>query len=407
MAAFEPKKAAISGFCDPRFSDVKRQFENNFSTRDEIGASVCIHWQGHPVVDLWGGVAKPSTGAQWQEDTVGPIYSCTKGATALCAHLLIDRQALDLDANVGHYWPEYRQAGKGDTTVRMLLSHQAAVPAIRAAVPPERWFDQDEMAQRIASETPFWTPGAQHGYHALTFGILVGELVARLTGQSLGNFFKREIAEPLGLDFWIGLPAEYRDRIAPTLPVSVQPPAEPPLLEIDSELTLAEYVGRDIGNVLDYIERTDYFSSELPAGGGIANARALATMYSPLSLDGALAGTRLVSERAIPHMRYVNSAATHDAVMGISTCFTSGFAKSWHNPNSSPAASYWIGESAFGHPGKGGSLGFADPDAQLSFGYTMNRPHSGMSLDMRGQSLVDAAYRCVGFTSREAGFWIR
>jgi len=208
------KQGEINGFCDAKFERVAEEFVKNFQERDEVGASVCVTVEGKTAVDLWGGLARPATHVPWKEDTIGVVWSSTKGATSLCAHLLASRGKLDLDAPVAQYWPEFAQGGKEAIPVKMLLNHQAGLPAIREFLPPGAFFSWEGMVQYLERQEPWWKPGSQHGYHALTFGWLVGEVIRRISGKSLGTFFREEVAEPLGLDFWIGLPEEHEHRTA-------------------------------------------------------------------------------------------------------------------------------------------------------------------------------------------------
>jgi len=204
----------------PSFRGVLDEFVRNLAERGELGASVCVIVDGHVVVDLWGGVARIDAGEPRQEDTIAHVWSCTKGATALCAHILASRGLLDLDAPVVEYWPEFGQNGKQATAVAMLMSHQAGVPAIREPLPQGAFYDHELTTGILAAEVPLWEPGTRHGYHALTFGFPVGELVRRISGRTLGEFFREEVAEPLGVDFSMGLP----DRARPSLRQLARPP---------------------------------------------------------------------------------------------------------------------------------------------------------------------------------------
>src|SRR5882757_3560791 len=206
------------GTCKPGFERVAEAFAKNFDSKGEVGASVCLTVKGETVVDLWGGVADQKTGTPWTTDTVSIVFSCTKGATALCAHILASRGKLDLDAPVTELWPEFGQNGKDAVTMRMMLDHSSAVPALRAKVKDTGPYEWDYMTERLAEEEPFWVPGTRNGYHGLTFGWTVGEMVRRASGKSLGSFFQEEVAKPLGLDFWIGLPEAIEPRVAPMTP---------------------------------------------------------------------------------------------------------------------------------------------------------------------------------------------
>ncbi|HEY2947649.1 MAG TPA: serine hydrolase domain-containing protein, partial [Micromonosporaceae bacterium] len=218
---------SIEGFCEPRFARVREEFERNFAERGEVGASVCVTLDGEPVVDLWGGQADPAAGRAWDRDTIGHVWSATKGATALCAHMLASRGQLDLNAPVARYWPEFAKNGKESVLVRHLLNHQAGLPAVRDPLPAGCFYDWSLMVDALAREEPFWRPGTRNGYHALTFGYLVGEVIRRVDGRTVGAFFRDEVAGPLGLDFWIGLPPKQEGRVAPTIPAAPPGPGDP------------------------------------------------------------------------------------------------------------------------------------------------------------------------------------
>lgn len=381
----------VHGACDPKFQLVQQEFEKNFRERGEVGASVCITLQGKTIVDLWGGMARADTQTPWTTDTVSIVFSSTKGATALCAHMLASRGKLDLDAPVATYWPEFAQAGKAHVPVKMLLNHQAGLPAVRAPLPQGAYADWELMVNALAKEEPFWEPGTRNGYHALTMGWLVGEVVRRVSGKSLGTFFQEEVAKPLGLDFWIGLPEEYESRVAPMIA------AEP-----DSQSLTGNYMGARP----EYDSRAAH-AAEIGAAGGITNARGLAGMYAPLACGGKLNGVELVRPDILARMSRVSSATGRDAVLVMPTRFALGFMKSMDNRREPVGVqdSVLISEDAFGHVGAGGSFGFADPRAAMSFGYTMNRMGPGASLNDRGQSLVDATYRSLGYQSDASGAW--
>jgi CubicO group peptidase (beta-lactamase class C family) len=205
----------IHGTCDPRFAAVRDVFLANFAEDDEIGAAVAVVVDGKTVVDLWAGWADPDRTRPWQRDTIANVYSCTKGMTALCLHRLVEQGRVDLDAPVARYWPEFAQAGKEGIPVRWLLSHRAGLAAVKPMLPAEALYDWDAMVAALAAETPWWEPGTKHGYHAVTFGWLVGEVVKRVSGKSLGSYFRDEVAGPLGVDFHIGLRVASRARRRP------------------------------------------------------------------------------------------------------------------------------------------------------------------------------------------------
>ena len=399
----------VHGSCEPKFQAVREEFERNFQDRGEVGASVSVTLDGQTVVDLWGGQANAETGAAWNEDTVSIVFSSTKGATAICAHILASRGQLDLDAPVATYWPEFAQSGKDNIPVKMLLNHQAGLPAVRDPLPQGAYADWDLMVNTLAKQEPFWEPGTRNGYHALTFGWLVGEVVRRASGKSLGSFFRDEIAAPLGLDFWIGLPEDKEPRVAPMIAAEPDPNsrffqeiAKPGSLQSLVLLNSGGYMGAEP----EYDTRAAH-AAEIGGAGGITNARGLAGMYEPLALGGRKGEVELVNAETLARMGRVSSSTGRDAVLVMPSRFALGFMKTMDN-RGEPAGvqdSVLTSEEAFGHVGAGGSFGFADPKAGMSFGYTMNRMGAGASLNERGQSLVDAVYRALGYTSSDSGAW--
>ena len=416
MASTEGPRAGTpaAGTCDSKFERVREAFVRNFEERGELGASVCVTVDGETVADLWGGTARPDAGIPWQADTVSLVWSCTKGATALCAHILAARGRLDLDAPVVQYWPEFGQAGKERVTVAMLLNHQAGLPVPRRPLPEGAFYDWALMTTTLAAEAPFWEPGTRNGYHALTFGWLVGEVVRRVSGKSLGTFFRDEVAGPLGLDFWIGLPEEIEPRVAPMSMPEPPGPGEPvsPFFQL-AATDPTSIPALLFGNAGRYFNPGECDSraghaAEIPAANGITNARGLAGMYAPLACGGRLKGVELADRDTLARMVRVSSATGQDATLLIPTRFSLGYMKAMDNRRQPPGLqdSAFLSEEAFGHAGYGGSIGFADPRARMSFGYTMNRMGPGTLLNERGQSLVDAVYQSLGYTSRASGTWI-
>lgn len=395
------------GTCDSRFDEVRREFERNFAERGEVGASVHLTIEGKTVVDLWGGLADPAGGRPWDKDTVVVVWSSTKGATSLCAHMLLERGELDLNAPVAKYWPEFAQNGKENIPVRMLLNHQAGLAAVRQPLAPGSFYDWDLMTTALASEAPFWAPGTQHGYHGLTFGFLVGELVRRITGRSLGRFFKDEVADKLHIDFQIGLPERDEARVAHCIPV---PPPDPNNLSPMEKMVFSDPTGVTflmLANNGCYMQPGECdtraaHAAEIPSAGGVTNARGLAGLYAPLANGGA----PLVNEATVATMGRVESASGVDATLLLPSRFSLGFVKAVDNRQLAPDNSIILSEEAFGHPGMGGSIAFADPKARMSFGYAMNRQGAGAGLNERGQSLIDAAYRSLGYRSNVSGRWV-
>ncbi|MFJ4939456.1 serine hydrolase domain-containing protein [Streptomyces pseudovenezuelae] len=386
----------IHGEVAAGFEPVREAFEANFSQHGDIGAAVCVYQHGRPVVDLWGGVADPETGRPWTRDTLQLVYSATKGATATAAHMLAERGALDLDAPVAKYWPEFAANGKTDIPVRWLLSHQAGLVTLDQPVPLNKALAWHPMAAALAAQRPQWTPGTAHGYHGRTWGWLVGEVIRRVSGQTPGRFFADEIAAPLGLDFFIGLPARERNRVSRMV---YQRPA------IDLTTVPAESVPEELREQVAAWRDPDSFSNrayavtdpaaidfdspevqaaELPASNGIGTANGLARMYA--ALIGEMDGTRLLTPETLESATK-EQAGGKDQVMLIPSRFSTGYMLPTEtNP--------MIGPRSFGHTGRGGSLGFADLEHGVAFGYAMNNIIGGAD-DVRAALLVDALQRSL------------
>jgi CubicO group peptidase (beta-lactamase class C family) len=414
------KTGEINGFCDPRFAQVAEEFERNFQERGELGASVCVTLAGEPVVDLWGGLARPTEQTPWGQDTIALIWSATKGATALCAHVLASRGQLDLDAPVVRYWPEFGQAGKEQITIAMLLSHQAGLAVVREPLPPGAFYNWELMTHTLAAQEPLWKPGSMHGYHAFTFGWLVGEVVRRVSGKSLGTFFREEVAQPLGIDLWIGLPAEHESRAAQIIPADPPGPNDPIVpfyvAMMDPTTIQALVMGNTGGHMMPDASGALMFDSraahaaEIGAAGGISNGRGLARLYAPLANGGSLNGVTLVRGDILARMGAVESASKLDASILAPTRFALGFVKAVDNRRVAGLTendSVILSEGAFGHSGFGGAMGFAEPAERMSFGYVMNRMGPGLGLNARGQSLIDATYRSLGYRSSGSGRWVK
>ena len=378
---------AVQGTCHPEFTRVRDAFEEGFRARGEIGAAVAVTREGEAVVDLWAGHADPARTRPWVRDTLVHLYSATKGMTALCAHLLLERGALELDAPVARYWPEFAAAGKAAISVRLVLSHRAGLPAIRTPLPPETLYDWDAMCAALAAEEPCVPPG-QLVYHPLTFGWLVGELVRRVDGRSLGRFFREEVAAPLGADLHIGLgPAEEKRTADVT---ALEPPPE--LLAAFSaaqadELPLVALAFVNPAGSGDH-NSASHRRAEIPAINGHGSAASLARVYGALACGGALDGVRILEPASVERARS-EQAAGHDPLLDVPLRMGLGY---WLAQPGVPSHAFGPGADAFGHPGAGGSVGFADPGARLGFGYVTNRMGSEIAIDPRARALIDAAY---------------
>ncbi len=386
----------IHGHCDPRFERVRQAFAANFSSPGEVGAAVAITYRNQPVVDLWGGWADQAKTRPWQRDTLVNVYSTTKAMTALCAHRLAERGQLDLDAPVARYWPEFAQAGKADLPVRYLLSHRSGLAAVKNMLPPEALFDWDAMCTALAAQEPWWTPGTQHGYHAVTFGWLVGEVVRRIAGKSLGTYFRDEFATPLGLDFHIGLADAEHGRVAEMsqLPTEPAPDAEGAdlarIIFSDPEGLTARAFINPVSLALGP-NNPEWRRAEIPGANGHGTARALARIYGALANGGSVDGIPVLSPESIDRARTEQSFGP-DLVLQVVTRFGLGFMLS--RPEE-PHMRFGPQPGGFGHPGAGGSLGFADPASGLGFGYVMNRMGPYILLDPRAVALIEAAHACL------------
>ena len=380
----------INGNCDSKFNKVKEVFAHHFDSGLEIGASVAVFLDGKPVVDLWAGHADSGKTVPWEQDTIVMVWSTTKGMAALSAHKLIDQGKLDLDAPVSQYWPEFAQEDKGSVPVNQLLSHRAGLPAIAAPLPTEAYFDWDTMAGALAAQKPWWEPGTAHGYHAFTYGWLVGEPIRRITGKSLGTFFRDEIGGPLGADVHIGLEAKHDARTAETIQPILSPDDPPsPLAAFlsDPESMQAKVMTNPPRNPGVTENSREWRAAEIPAANGHTNARALARVYSALSRGGELDGVRIL-DRSTIEAAIVEQANGVDAVLGAQSRFALGFgldSEQW---------TYRPGR-VFGHTGAGGSVGLADLDNRLSFSYTMNQMKNEAGRDKCYVRLMDAAYDCL------------
>jgi CubicO group peptidase (beta-lactamase class C family) len=376
-----------AGFFEPRFDRVRDAFVRNFAERDEVGASVCVYHRGRPVVDLWGGVVDRDTQAPWQRDTLGIVFSATKGATAILVHRLVESGVLALDAPIATWWPAFAAAGKATITLRHVLAHRAGLAPVRAKLTLDEVLAWDPVCAAIAAQAPDPDWGRTHGYHARTYGWILGEVVRRATGRSLGRVFADEIAAPLGLEFWIGLPAAEEPRVA-----TLYAPLEPE--DPKRRALLARFTGPDtlLGQVLS--GPSNLFSygpmwntrrlhaAEMPSSNGIGNARALARLYA--ATIGTVGGVRLLTPETCARAAETQADGP-DGVILMPTRFGLGFMLP-------PTLSAACPDGAFGHPGAGGSLGFADPRAGIGFGYVMNQMQMGITGDPRAAALVEAVY---------------
>ena len=369
--------AVVDGKVEPAFEPVRRAFEENLERRGDHGAAVCVVVDGQAVVDVWGG---PGYGP----DTLQLVFSATKGMAAICAHLLARRGDLDFDAPVAEYWPEFAAEGKGRVTVAELVAHRAGLPAVDRTLSIDDLVAWNPVVDALAAQRPLWEPGATHGYHALTFGHLVGELVRRVDGRTVGRFFADEVAEPLGLDTWIGLPAEEEHRVADLIAAPPDPDGSLAAAMADPEgLTFRAFANPPVA--LDRFNGRAVHAAEIPAANGITTARSLARMYA--ACIGEVDGVRLLDPADVDTARATRSEGP-DRVLPYDTHFGLGFQLSC-------AARPLAGPGSFGHYGMGGAVGFALPEAGLAFGYTMDQMQSHPGSDHRTDALIAATLACL------------
>jgi CubicO group peptidase (beta-lactamase class C family) len=384
-----PAKVTINGECDPRFARVRDKFTQNFEQRGEVGAAASVVVDGRCVVDLWAGHADQAKTRPWNRETIVNVWSTTKGLCAMCAHRLADQGKLDFDAPVAKYWPEFAQGGKGSLPVSYLLNHKAGLAAIRTPLAADDIFSWEKVTSELARQEPWWNPGTKHGYHAITFGWLVGELVRRISGKSLGTYFRDEIAKPLGAEAYIGIGPEFDARVADIIYAPEPKPGERNLFA-DIMKDPASVGAMALFNPPTMFQQATTNSrawrgAEIPGANGHANARGLARIYGALARGGEVDGVRLFGPREIERC-YTEQSKGQDAVLPLTTRFGLGFMLS------QPGAQMGPNADTFGHPGAGGSLGFADPDAKVGFGYAMNQMSTEPLLDPRAAALIDAVY---------------
>jgi CubicO group peptidase (beta-lactamase class C family) len=385
-------KIVVEGNCDARFAAVRDAFAANFEHDLELGAALSVSLRGRPVVDIWGGYADEAQTRKWERDTLACIFSCTKGVVAVLALMLADRGLIDLDAPVARYWPEFAQQGKGEIPVRWLLTHQAAVSAIDAPMAFGSLSDWDLMIEALAAQTPSWTPGDGHGYHGVTYGHLVGEVIRRVTGRSCGTAMREMLCEPLGLDIHMPLPEHEEPRTADM--VLGQPTAERPSKTFFDHWQAGDLGPRSFRNPPDcsnvpYTNSRAFRAAEIPAANGHGTARSLDRLYAALACGGTLDGVRVMAPALVEEAgrEWVRGI---DRVMALPTAFGLGFERTI------PEWKFGPNPNTFGHNGSGGSLGMVDPDTGLSLGYVMNRMVWGPTRDdPRWPAIFDALYGCL------------
>jgi CubicO group peptidase (beta-lactamase class C family) len=373
-------RGRIAGRIRPGLEPLLNAFERNFNEFGDVGAAVAVYYRGELVADLWGGLADDTTGRPWEEDTVALVFSAAKGPTATCLNRLIDQDLLDVDAPVADYWPEFGCNGKQAITLRQVMCHSAGLAAVDGELTLEQVLAWDPVVAAIAGQAPNWEPSSQHGYHARTYGWILGELIRRITGLSAGQYLASEICGPLGLRYWVGLPAEELANCARLIPPEGGSDRVAELLGADSLTARVMSGPSQLFSYSDMWNRPELLAAEMPSSNGVGDARSLARHYAVLLEEG----NELLSADQLSRAREVQSRGP-DAVIFHETCFGLGYML---QPSLAPAA----GPNSFGHPGAGGSVAFADPDAQISFAYVMNAMQFNLEGDPRSSALVEAVY---------------
>ena len=396
----------VNGFVAPGFEEVSLEFQLNFLERGEIGAAVAAYWHGEKVVDLWGGRRSPEGNEPWKKDTMVVVMSTTKGLSAMTLAMANTRGWLDYDAPVTHYWPEFAENGKAGITVRQLLGHEAGLVLLDEALTVEKLKDLDYVARVLARQKPSWTPGTRHGYHTMTLGLYMQELMRRVdpAHRTIGRFFHEEIARPLDLEFYIGLPSDIPDERLAGLRTLNRWRGLLSLMHTPRAVTLkiitpGSLLRRSLSLAkLDMRERRS-LEIEVPAGNGVGTARAIARAYSAFAEGGKELG--ITPETFARIIAPPSVARPRDEVIGLPSYFSLGFLRP------GPEVAFGSSPRAFGAPGAGGSFAFADPDVHLGYAYVMNKLDFYMADDPREKSLRSAIYRAIARLRARPGAALR
>ncbi len=375
--------APIGGFCDPAFARVREAFAQNFAVHGEPGAAACVSVNGTVVVDLWGGWRDRARAEPWQHDTLVNFFSVSKALCALCVLRLVESGALDLDAPVARYWPEFAQAGKEAITTRQILSHRAALPAIAEPLADGAMLDWALMTEALARTPPWWEPGSAHGYHVNTFGFLTGEIVRRIAGKTIGTMLREEIAEPLGADVHIGLPSSEHARAAEFLWPEVDT-ASTGMPSGDEAMRWKAYWNPSGFSGGGWVNTPAWRRAEIPSTNGHGTARGVTRVYAALTNGGTIDGVRVLSSDTLAAAT-VEHASGFDLINQRPSRFGLGFQLT------QPERPLGPNPGAFGHFGAGGSLGFCDPQTGVAFGYVTNDMGPRWQ-NPRNRGLIDAVF---------------
>jgi CubicO group peptidase (beta-lactamase class C family) len=373
----------ILGTVDPKFTAVRDAFANNFTTHGEKGSAVTIAVNGKVVVDIWGGYRDAAQSEPWREDDIVNFFSVSKALCTLCALQLVERGKLDLDAPVARYWPEFAAGGKDTVTTRQLLCHQGGLPSLREPLPEGAALDWNAITGALAKQEPWWTPGTAHGYHVNTFGFLIGEIVRRISGKSIGTYLRDHIAAPLGADVHIGLPASEHHRVAEYLwPTTNTGSATMPTAE--QQMRFNAYWNPPGFSGGGWVNRPEWRSAEVPSTNGHGSARGVARVYAALANGGSVDGIQVISKDVLAEATHEHSNG-HDLINDRPSRFGLGFQLT------QPERPLGPNKGAFGHFGAGGSLGYCDPESRIAFAYITNDMGPRWQ-NPRNKGLIDALY---------------
>ncbi len=402
----------IEGYCDDRFLEAKTLFEKNIKNGFELGCAVSVELRGKKIIDLWGGYTDQAKTTLWEENTIINVFSTTKGIAAICLLQLVEKGLLDLDEPVATYWPEFSENAKENIPVRYLFCHKSGLCGIKTPLKTGAFTDWNLICSELAKQSTFWEPGTAHGYHGLTYGYLIGELLRRIDGRSIGTYFREEIADPLELDFWIGLPASEFHRVSDIYPA--KPGFVEKLLPILAKLPKSFFPNRlqilfDFNDTSTPIgaafnnprisndeifeaNTTAWRQAEIPAANGHGSARSIAKLYGILANGGTRNEVHVLNPETIEMGRTTQSEGK-DLVLGnMHTRFGLGFMLGTKDVSMGPNI------NSFGHGGAGGSLGFADPDNHISLGFVMNQMHRGITAWKTATEVADSVYKTLDIT---------
>ena len=369
----------IEGICEDKYLAVKELFLELHKTDREIGSSFAVYKDGNPVIDIWGGFSDKDKINSWQQNTLATVWSTTKGVAAITIAYAYEKGLLDYEEKVSKYWPEFGCNGKEDITVGMLLSHQAGICGSNTNEVSD-YYDQKTMASELAQMTPIWEPGTASGYHSMTYGWLTSELIIRITGKTLGNYFRDEIGNPNEIDFYIGLPEAEEDRVAEMIPFSKENN------ESNNHPNDAQIASGRGPNLLKHQNTREWRAAEIPSANGQGCASAIAKLYSLVVTDQE--SIKILNNSTIKTMTE-ERITNRDLVLDVVTRWGSGFIMNMHKVIYGPQ------ETSFGHSGWGGSCGFGDPVNKIGISYVMNNMKNNFAADGRSLELINKSYECL------------